>query len=124
MSVLLLILLPYISSAQADKVDTAVIEKFIRFYDNKQVDSIRDMYIDVKSAQKSFFGSRHSFDSLYKRYGKIKEYEEIGDSWYDLEGSSAIHSFTYQVTFARIKIFMELMFWNGDQKFTEIRLTK
>ena len=133
--ILSLFIVPIVASAQKNKImeeewpyhwgtkkkRDILMNNFMRFYNNKQDDSIRIMFDDSISAGASLFKSKSSFDSFSKQCGILQSYTLIKDRCFDPEGD---YFLTFKLAFSKSTLIMYLMFYDGRDKFRIIYFEK
>lgn len=69
---------PMVTFAQSEQDYAHLVDKFVKYYNKQQTDSICTLFPDEKSTGIKCFWKGASTDGTYNMYGKITAYEYMG----------------------------------------------
>ena len=77
--VLLFVLAAYFSFAQTeDTIGRSAVKRFIKFFNQRQADSILNLFTDADIAKRSHFYPKRSLDSMFEKSGTGKLRGHLG----------------------------------------------
>lgn len=93
---LLALATPMFAFAQVEEEYIQLVNRFVKYYNRQQTDSICALFSDEKTTGVKCFWKGASTDGTYDIYGKITAYEYIG-----VEGPDTRKVATYKVVFSK-----------------------
>ena len=105
--ILVLFVLPILAFSQTQSDYEHVVGKFMKFYNNKQPDSINNLFADLNGKKFTSWNKKGN-DELMSHYGKMKSYKYIdfNKEVYD-NGQEEVLAY-FKVVFDRSKHFMSI----------------
>lgn len=94
---LLALITPMFAFAQSEQEHAQLVDKFVKYYNKRQTDSICALFPDERTTGVKCFWKGASTDGTYDMYGKITAYEYIG-----VEGPDSRKVTTYKVVFSKM----------------------
>lgn len=98
--VLLIVIQPLILFAQSKADYEHAIKRFVNFYNNKQADSIVNMWPEQERKEVKSMWSKERTEALLKEYGRITSYKYLGT---DDEDPDKVVVYTTQFSIASSK---------------------
>lgn len=110
---LLALLTPMVAFAQSKQDYSHMVDKFVKYYNKQQTDSICTLFPDERTTGIKCFWKNASTDGTYDLHGKITAYEYIGE-----EGTGDREVTMYKVVFSKKGAMVMSLRMNSNHKFT------